>query len=261
MTSGSVTLVGGGPGAADLMTVRARDVLATADVVFYDRLAPTDQLSLWAPKADLFDVGKRPGHHRVTQENIHRMLIDAALAGKHVVRLKGGDPFVFGRGCEEIAACRNAGLPVSVVPGVTSAVAVPAAAGIPVTARGVNRAFTVISAHDPLTEDEFSGLARLSGTVVILMGIGTLAHTVDGLLRHGLSAETPAGIVENGSLPTQRVTFSPLASLNRVAALQKLRPPAVLVIGEVVRLAESSTDYQQSLAAHGRILQATQAAT
>lgn len=235
--AGRVTLVGGGPGAADLMTVRARDTLAEADVVYYDRLAPTGDLRSWAPRAELFDVGKRPGHHRITQENIHRMMVDAARTGKQVVRFKGGDPFVFGRGCEEVAACREAGIPVTVVPGLTSAVAVPAAAGIPVTARGVTRAFTVISGHDPLSEEELSGLTSLGGTVVVLMGVGTLAHTVEGLRRHGLGPHTPVGIVEKGYSPSQRVCLAPLGEILSATASQRISSPAVLVIGEVVRLA------------------------
>ncbi|GAA1821785.1 uroporphyrinogen-III C-methyltransferase [Nesterenkonia flava] len=234
---GEVALVGGGPGAADLMTVRARDVLAAADVVYYDRLAPTDELRAWAPQAALFDVGKRPGHHRITQENIHAMMIASARAGQRVVRFKGGDPFVFGRGCEEVAACREAGIPVTVVPGVTSAVAVPAAAGIPVTARGVTRAFSVISGHDPLSEEEFASLVGLGGTIVILMGVGTLGHTVEGLRRHGLPATTPVGIVENGYSRQQRVSVASLEDVLGVAASRRVSSPAVLVIGEVVRLA------------------------
>lgn len=260
MSVGRVTLVGAGPGAVDLMTVRARDVLLTADVVLYDRLAPTEELRSWAPHAELFDVGKRPGHHRVSQENIHQMILRWALEGKHVVRLKGGDPFVFGRGCEEVAACREAGVPVTVVPGVTSAVSVPAAAGIPVTARGINRVFTVISAHDPLTEDEFNGLVTLGGTIVILMGIGTLGHTVEGLMRHGLSRQTPVGTVENGYCADQRVTLSQLDAVHTVAATQRLRSPAVLVIGEVVKLASNGPETGEASAVYGRVLQAASAA-
>ncbi|WP_022873623.1 uroporphyrinogen-III C-methyltransferase [Nesterenkonia alba] len=244
--TGQVILVGGGPGAADLMTVRAMESLGQADVVFYDRLAPTDRLKEWAPRAQLFDVGKRPGHHRVTQENIHAMMISAAQEGKTVVRLKGGDPFVFGRGCEEVAACREAGVPVTVVPGITSAVAVPAAAGIPVTARNVSKAFTVISGHDPLSEEELAGLAGIGGTVVILMGVSTLGHTVAGLQRHGLPAETPAAAVEKGFTEDQRVLLAPLGELLGTAATQKLRSPAVLVIGEVVALAAAEEAHGQA---------------
>ncbi|MDZ5077587.1 uroporphyrinogen-III C-methyltransferase [Nesterenkonia sp. HG001] len=239
---GSVTLVGGGPGAADLMTVRARDALATADVVYFDRLAPTDDLLSWSPRAELVDVGKRPGHHRVPQETIHEMMIDSAQAGKTVVRLKGGDPFVFGRGCEEVAACREAHVPVTVVPGISSAIAVPAAAGIPVTARGVSKAFTVISGHDLLSEEELAGLVGVGGTAVILMGVGTLGHTVTGLRRHGMADGVPVGIVEKGFSAEQRVTIAPLGEVLGVAAAARISSPAVLVIGEVVRLAAVEPD-------------------
>lgn len=234
---GSVTLVGGGPGAADLMTVRARDVLAAAEILYYDRLAPTDDLPGWAPHAELVDVGKRPGHHRVPQEEIQQMMIEAAKAGHTVVRFKGGDPFVFGRGSEEVAACREADVPVTVVPGISSSIAVPAAAGIPVTARGVSKAFTVISGHDPLSEEELAGLVGVGGTAVILMGVGTLGHTITGLRRHGLPESTPVGIVEKGFSVEQRVSIAPLGQILSVAAEARIGSPAVLVIGEVVRLA------------------------
>ncbi|WP_147103329.1 uroporphyrinogen-III C-methyltransferase [Nesterenkonia populi] len=247
--TGRVTLVGGGPGAADLMTVRAMRALAAADVVFYDRLAPTEELREWAPEAELFDVGKRPGHHRVTQENIHSMMLDAAQAGKHVVRLKGGDPFVFGRGCEEVAACRDAGVPVTVVPGITSAISVPAAAGIPVTARSITRTFTVISGHDPLTDEELTGLVALGGTAVILMGVGTLANTLTGLQSHGMRADTPVAVVERGFSDDQRILIADSQEMIATAANAKLRPPAVLVIGEVVRLAAQEED--QGVAVRG----------
>lgn len=237
---GEVVLVGGGPGAADLMTVRAREALAVADVVYYDRLAPTRELRSWAPEAELFDVGKRPGHHRVAQENIHAMMIRSARSGRRVVRLKGGDPFVFGRGCEEVAACRDAGVPVTVVPGITSAVAVPAAAGIPITARGVSKAFTVISGHDPLSEDELAGLCLLDGTAVVLMGVGTLGHTLNGLRRQGMDPQMPIAIVEKGFSQDQRVLIAQLDCMESAAAPARLRSPAVLVIGEVVRLAAAA---------------------
>lgn len=261
MTCGDITLVGAGPGAADLMTVRARNALKAADVVYYDRLAPTDQLSEWAPRAELFDVGKRPGHHRVNQENLHQMMITSAWQGKRVVRLKGGDPFVFGRGCEEVAACRESGVPVTVVPGVTSAVAVPAAAGIPVTARGINRSFTVISGHDPLTESECAGLAALGGTIVILMGVGTLGHTVEQLRRSGFSATTPVGIVERAYSEDQRVTVSSLDQVQAVTASRRVRPPAVLVIGEVVRLAAEAPGSGEAVRSEATIVEAAAAAS
>ncbi|MFC7401149.1 uroporphyrinogen-III C-methyltransferase [Citricoccus sp. GCM10030269] len=248
MVPGSVTLVGGGPGAADLLTVRALRALETADVVYFDRLAPSDDLATWAPRARLVDVGKRPGHHKVAQEEINRLLVESALSGLRVVRLKGGDPFVFGRGSEEVEACEAAGVPVSVVPGITSAVSVPAAAGIPVTARGLSKSFTVISGHDPLSEEELSGLAQLGGTAVVLMGIGTLGHTTAGLLRHGLTADTPVGIIERGCTPEQRVCIASLDRIAMTAAVQGLSSPAVLVIGEVVRLAPDAPELMRGMA-------------
>ncbi|WBL19367.1 uroporphyrinogen-III C-methyltransferase [Citricoccus sp. NR2] len=233
---GEVILLGGGPGPADLMTLRAHRALAEADVVYYDRLAPSDGLRDWAPQAELYDVGKRPGHHRIPQEKIQAMMIASAAAGKTVVRLKGGDPYVFGRGSEESQACREAGIPVRVIPGISSALAVPAVAGIPVTARGVARSVTVISAHDPLSEEEFSGLSALGGTIVVLMGVSTMGHTLMGLQRHGMRG-TPAAVIENGYSDRQRVFIDTVDSLLSTTAAAAVRSPAVLVIGEVVRLA------------------------
>lgn len=239
---GSVALIGGGPGAADLITMRALRLLEQADVVFYDRLAPTEDLAEWAPHARLVDVGKQPSHHRVPQSEINRLLVEAAVNGLRVARLKGGDPFVFGRGGEEVAACREAGIEVQVVPGITSAVAVPAAAGIPVTSRGCSISFTVVSGHDPLREPELSGLAQLNGTVVVLMGMGTLGHTAAGLIRQGMSPNTPVGIVERGCTPEQKTCLAPLGRIHLEAALAGMRSPAVLVIGEVVRQAPGAEE-------------------
>ncbi|NUL48554.1 uroporphyrinogen-III C-methyltransferase [Cellulosimicrobium funkei] len=251
---GSVALVGGGPGAADLLTVRALRLLQQADVVYFDRLAPTEDLAALAPRARLVDVGKRPGHHRVPQTEINRLLVASALAGLRVVRLKGGDPFVFSRGSEEAAACEEAGVAVAVVPGITSAVSVPAAAGIPVTARGISKSFTVVSGHDPLSEEELAGLAQLGGhggTVVVLMGMGTLGHTAAGLMRHGLDARTPAGLVERGCTPQQRICLAPLDQILLASAVEGISSPAVLVIGEVVRLASGADHPESGLVSFG----------
>lgn len=239
--TGKVILIGGGPGPADLMTLRAYRALAEAEVVYYDRLAPSDDLRDWAPRAELCDVGKRPGHHRVPQEAIQAMMIASAAAGKTVVRLKGGDPYVFGRGSEEVHACREAGIPVQVIPGISSAIAVPAVAGIPVTARGVARSVTVISAHDPLSEEEFSGLRALGGTIVVLMGVSTMGHTLMGLQRHGMQG-TPAAVIENGYSDRQRVFIDTVDTLLSSTAGAAVRSPAVLVIGEVVRLATADRE-------------------
>ena len=236
---GSVTLVGGGPGDEKLLTVAAVDALGAADVVLYDRLAPHSTLGTLAPHARLINVGKTPGHHPVSQTDIEALLVEHALAGSRVVRLKGGDPYVFGRGAEEVAACRAAGVPVTVIPGVTSAISVPAAAGIPVTARGVNHLFTVVSGHAPLSDDEHRHLAGLGGTLVVLMGVATLPTLTQGLIRHGASPDLPVAMIERGYSPTQRTTIATLATAVHVASAAAVRSPAVLVIGEVVRLADA----------------------
>lgn len=232
---GRVTLVGGGPGSTGLLTLEAVAALREADVVLHDRLGPSADLRELAPGAELIDVGKRPGHHRVTQRGTEELMTALARAGRSVVRLKGGDPFVFGRGGEEVAACVAAGVPCRVVPGVTSAISVPAAAGIPVTHRGVSRMFTVVSGHAPLTEDEHRHLAGLGGTVVVLMGVGTLPHLTAGLRAAGMGADTPVAVVERGWSPTQRTTAGTLATIAADAQSAGCESPAVLVVGEVVR--------------------------
>jgi uroporphyrin-III C-methyltransferase len=235
---GRVTLVGGGPGDGRLLTVAALAALREADVVFFDRLGPVARLTEWAPGAELVNVGKTPGHHAVSQAEIEARLVEAALSGRTVVRLKGGDPFVFGRGGEEVIACSRAGVPVTVVSGVTSAIAVPAAAGIPVTHREVSRLFTVVSGHTPLSENELTHLAGLGGTIVVLMGVGTLPHLAAGLARAGMPASMPVAIVEKGFSAGQRTTRASLDEIAPLAARLGVRSPAVVVIGEVVRLSE-----------------------
>lgn len=244
--AGQVTLVGGGPGTTELLTVAAVTALRDADVVFYDRLAPYQELPSLTT-AELVDVGKRPGHHKVSQAGIEELMVAAALAGKNVVRLKGGDPYVFGRGGEEVAACVRAGIPVRVVSGVTSAISVPAAAGIPVTHRDVSHLFTVVSGHAPLTEDELRHLAGLGGTIVVLMGIGTLHHLAAGLRRAGMRPDMPMAVVERGYRPGQRTTIAELGSITTAAA--GCSNPAVLVIGEVVRVAEANRGCAEAAAA------------
>ncbi len=233
---GSVTLVGGGPGSLGLLTLAAAAALREADVVLYDRLAPTDALAGLAPAAELVDVGKLPGHHRVPQSGINDLLVQHALAGRHVVRLKGGDPFVFGRGSEEFAACLEAQVPCRVVPGVSSAISVPAAAGIPVTHRGTSHLFTVVSGHAPLTDEEHLHLAGLGGTIVVLMGVSTLPQLVAGLGRAGMRADMPVAVVERGYSASQRTTAGTLGTIVTAAGVARCKSPAVLVIGEVVRV-------------------------
>jgi uroporphyrin-III C-methyltransferase len=236
---GEVTLVGGGPGAAGLLTVDACDALRDADVVYYDRLAPSSELQVLASGAELVDVGKTPYHHRFSQTQITDLLIAKARSGQSVVRLKGGDPFVFGRGSEELQACRAAGVAVRVVPGVSSAIAVPAAAGIPLTHRGISHGFTVISGHVPPTDTELAALADLArhgGTIVILMGVSSLPAITAGLRAAGLSDEVPAAVVERGYSDSQRTTHSAVGRLVHDARALDIAAPAVIVIGDVTRL-------------------------
>ncbi|MEE2521673.1 uroporphyrinogen-III C-methyltransferase [Pseudarthrobacter sp. J75] len=243
--AGHVTLVGGGPGTADLLTVAAVDALRDADVVFYDRLAPYQALPTLTT-AELIDVGKRPGHHKVGQADIEKLMVESALAGNNVVRLKGGDPYVFGRGGEEVAACVAAGVKVRVISGVTSAISVPAAAGIPVTHREVSHMFTVVSGHAPLSKDELHHLAGLGGTIVVLMGIGTLHQLAAGLRKAGMRDDMPMAVVERGYRPGQRTTIANLGTITSAAAA--CSNPAVLVIGEVVRVAEANRSHAETSA-------------
>jgi uroporphyrin-III C-methyltransferase/precorrin-2 dehydrogenase/sirohydrochlorin ferrochelatase len=237
---GSVALVGGGPGDAGLLTVRGRRLLAEADVVVADRLAPRDVLGALDPDVEIIDAGKAAGAHVLTQDQINELLTSRALAGQRVVRLKGGDPFVFGRGGEEALACVRAGVPFEVVPGVTSAVAVPACAGIPVTHRGITQDFAVVSAHldpsHPGATVDWAALAQGPGTLVLLMAVGRLKQISRELVKRGRDASTPVAVISDGSTPRQRVLISTLGDVADEAARQDIRPPAVVVVGEVVRL-------------------------
>lgn len=233
---GEVTLVGGGPGRTSLLTLEAVDALRRADVVFCDRLAPTDDLGQLAAGAEVRDVGKSPYHHPVGQRAIEAEMIGRARRGESVVRLKGGDPFVFGRGGEEMLACVAAGIPVRVVPGVSSALSVPASVGIPVTHRDVSKAFTVISGHTPPEAYELEALIQLDATIVILMGIANLHQIMTGLDRAGLSPDTPAAVIERGFSERQRTAVTTAGEL--VAEMYRLdiTSPAVIVLGKVVAM-------------------------
>ncbi|EWS99680.1 uroporphyrin-III methyltransferase [Intrasporangium oryzae NRRL B-24470] len=233
-----VVLVGAGPGSAGLLTLDAVRALADADVVLTDRLAQVGDLAALAPGAEVIDVGKRPGHHSVPQDRIEQLMVERALRGLTVVRLKGGDPYLFGRGGEEVEAAVAAGLPVTVVPGVSSAIAVPGSAGIPVTHRGVSHLVTVVSGHVPLDEAQAGALAALGGTIAVLMGVHNLVPIAASLTRAGLDPQTPAAVVERGLTPDQRSVVGTLGSLPALAARSGVASPAVIVIGEVVRCSE-----------------------
>lgn len=242
--TGTVVLVGAGPGDPGLVTRRGLDRLAEADVVVTDRLVPHELLRQLRPGVRVVDVSKIPRGAFVPQERINQILVEEARAGHRVVRLKGGDPFVFGRGMEEVQACRAAGLPVEVVPGISSAVAVPELAGVPVTHRGLTQGFTVVSAHlppdDPGSTVDWAGVARAGTTVVLLMAVQTLPAVTAALVAHGMDPATPAASIENGATPTQRVLHGRLDDIADVAAAERLSPPAITVIGEVAAFARTA---------------------
>ena len=233
-----VALVGAGPGDPELITVKGRRLLAAADVVVADRLVPGVLLGELRTDVELVDAAKIPYGPSAAQEEINRILVDRARAGKFVVRLKGGDPYVFGRGGEEALACAQAGVPVLVVPGVSSSIAAPALAGIPVTHRGVAHEFTVVSGHvrpeDPASLVDWPALARMRGTLVIMMGLKNLPSIARTLLDNGRDRATPAALVQEGSTDHQRVLRTTLGAAAEDAAAAGIRPPAVVVIGDVV---------------------------
>ena len=239
--AGQVILVGGGPGDPGLITVRGHQAVTQADVVVADHLAPRSLLASLASEVEVIDASKLPRGRAMAQDQINALLVERALAGLRVVRLKGGDPFVFGRGMEEVEACVAAGVPVEVVPGVTSAVSVPALAGIPVTHRGLTHEFIVVSGHVPPGHPDslvdWAAIGRLRGTVVVLMGVETAAAIAGALIAHGRASGTPVAVVADGSTSSQRVIRTTLAGLPAAMAAEEIRPPAVWVIGDVVRLA------------------------
>jgi uroporphyrin-III C-methyltransferase len=240
VVSGTVHLVGGGPGDPGLITARGLELLRSADVVVHDRLVGPALLEETRPGAELVDVGKGRGHAALSQDEINRLLVERARAGRSVVRLKGGDPFVFGRGSEELEACREADVPCQVVPGVSSAIAGPAAAGIPVTARGVARSFAVVTAHQA-GESSATDLRPLVGvdTIVVLMGRSGLPRFTTDLISAGRHPDTPAACIQSATTPAQRVTLATLATIAEAAERDGLEAPVVTVIGEVARMAEA----------------------
>ena len=235
-----VALVGGGPGAPDLITVRGRRLLAKADVVIADRLGATALLDELGPHVQVIDAAKIPYGRAMAQEDINAALISQARAGKFVVRLKGGDPYLFGRGYEEVLACAAAGVTVTVVPGITSAFAVPAAADVPVTHRGMAHEVVVVSGHiapgDPHSLVDWPALGRLQGTLVVMMAVRRIGAIADSLLRNGRSPETPVSVIQDGTTRTERILRSRLDRVAADAVAHEIRPPAVMVIGPVAGL-------------------------
>ncbi|MFI6939940.1 uroporphyrinogen-III C-methyltransferase [Streptomyces sp. NPDC050418] len=233
-----VALVGGGPGDPDLITVRGRRLLAEADVVIADRLGPRDLLDELPPHVEVIDAAKIPYGRYMAQEAINNALIEHAKAGKSVVRLKGGDPFVFGRGMEEAIALEAEGIPYTVVPGISSSISVPGAAGIPVTHRGVAHEFTVVSGHvapdDERSLVNWQALAQGTGTLVVLMGVDKIGRIAETLIAGGRAAETPVALVQEGTTAAQRRVDATLATVAEAVEREEVRPPAVIVIGDVV---------------------------
>ena len=248
-----VAIIGGGPGDPGLITVRGRQLLAEADVVLTDRLAPRSLLDELPADVEIIDVSKIPYGRAMAQEQINATLIERARAGHFVARLKGGDPFVFGRGAEEVLACLRAGVPVTVVPGVTSAVGVPTSAWLPVTHRGVAQEFHVVSVHVPPGDErstvDWERLGGSPGTLVLLMAVQRIGAVVAELRRHGRSPDTPVSVIADGTMPTQRTINSTLEQVEGMVTREGIRPPAIVVVGAVVNVAAEITELMSQVTA------------
>jgi uroporphyrin-III C-methyltransferase/precorrin-2 dehydrogenase/sirohydrochlorin ferrochelatase len=248
-----VAIIGGGPGDPGLITVRGRQLLAEADVVLTDRLAPHSLLDELPADVEIIDVSKIPYGRAMPQEQINATLVDRARAGRFVARLKGGDPFVFGRGAEEVLACLRAGVPVTVVPGVTSAVGVPTSAFLPVTHRGMAQEFHVVSVHVPPGDDrstvDWALLGGNTGTLVLLMAVQQIGAVAAELQRHGRSPDTPVSVIADGTMPTQRTISSSLEQVAGMVTREGIRPPAIVVVGDVVRVAAEITELMRDVTA------------
>jgi uroporphyrin-III C-methyltransferase len=250
-SKGKVFLVGAGPGDPDLLTRKAERVIKSADIVLYDKLVDERVIALVPKKIELIDVGKDPSHHKVPQQKINDLLVKYAKKGKMVVRLKGGDPYVFGRGGEEAEELVAHGIDVEIVPGISSAVAVPAYAGIPVTHRKYASVFTVITGHDAAgNELKWDVLAQLDGTLVILMGVGSLTENVAKLKAFGKPAQTPAAIIARGTMSSQKVVVGTLDDIALKAEAANVQAPAVLVVGNVVKLARKLRPQDENASYH-----------
>jgi uroporphyrin-III C-methyltransferase len=246
-SSGLVSLVGAGPGDPKLLTLRGLRRLQEADDVVHDRLILPALLEYCSPDVHLYDVGKLPGNPcSATQDEINQLLVDLGRLGRRVVRLKGGDPFMFGRGGEEALSLVAAGIRFEIVPGVSSALAAPAAAGIPVTHRGLAASVTIATGHgasgDPGGGHDWEALARMRGTLVFMMAVGSLEQIVESLIAHGRAPDEPSAIVRCGTMPDQQTLRAPLASIAQAAQSASITAPAVLVVGETVQVSEELGD-------------------
>lgn len=245
--SGKVYLVGAGPGDPDLITVKGLRLIQQADLILYDRLIPTELLAEARADAELIDVGKAPKKHRRSQDEINDLMVAHALLGKIVLRMKGGDPLVFGRGSEEALMCHAAGVPFEIVPGISSSYAVPAYAGIPLTHRNISSSFTVFTGHEdphkPETSIHYEALAKSGSTLVILMGVKQMPEIVARLIEAGMAEDTPAAIIEQGTTNAQRVITGTLDTLPRQAVDADIQAPATIVIGDVVTLRDAGVQW------------------
>ncbi len=246
--TGKVWLVGAGPGSADLLTVKARSLLDTGDCIVYDRLVGREILAMLPPDKEWIDVGKSAGNHTVPQSEINQILVREARLGKKVIRLKGGDPFLFGRGGEEVEALCEAKIPFEVVPGVSSSIAVPAYQGIPVTHRDYVSSVHIITGHQRAGKEEgidYEALVRTKGTLVFLMGVGALKEIMKGLLHAGMNGDMPAAVLQQGTTAGQRRIVASVATLAKEARRQEIRTPSIIVVGEVCRLADQFSWYDK----------------
>lgn len=241
--AGKVFIVGAGPGKKDLLTIKALKVIKEADVILYDDLIGDVIEVLKETKAELISVGKRKGAHKFEQDEINRMLVDFAKAGKKVVRLKGGDPFVFGRGGEEMEYLAKEGIEFEYIPGVSSAIAVPGAVGIPITHRNFDPAVVFITGHESRERINWDALAKMNATIVVLMGLSNIEKICRNLIEHGKNPETPVAVIEKGFSKEQRVVEGKLKDVAEKVKVEGISPPTVIVIGKVVEIRKKVAEF------------------
>jgi len=250
MKNGFVALVGAGPGEIGLLTLRGKELIEKADVVVYDRLVSDDILQIIPPSAERIDVGKESSKHLVAQKEINRILLAKAMDGKFVVRLKGGDPFLFGRGAEELELLEQNQISFEVVPGITSAISAPSFAGIPVTHRDFCSSVQIITGHQKENEPlkiNFEAIVRTGGTMIFLMGVSSIRNIADGLILAGMNKNTPAAVIENGTRPSQRKMISNIGSLYEESIRHKIKSPSIIIVGDVCKLSEKYDWFSQRL--------------